>query len=487
MAVPIATIGLAVVVAAVTAVALSSRFPSGPFTVLEPDSGIDTDLLVLLLGLGLVALMPLAAVLVAVNRQAANLLAPVGADDRSSGFARQVARSGAPEPLVAAVRLTVDSGRGASYVPTRSVLVSTVVVVVVLTGGVVFAENLRALDRNPDRYGWRGEALAWADGGYGGFDPETSDTWLEGRDDIDGWRYVAGDRTVVDGRATPGLAYGPGSGDAADYEPVLTEGHAPTGPDEVVLGEETLASIDADVGDTVTLGIGEAAVRATVVGTAVFPVFGPALAVRTGLDEGAWVAPDAGVFDFVGTFGPAFNGLLLDLAPGADVAALDDAADGSELVVDGTDVDIFGVIEPTEVATTTDATRYQPALLGALAVTGLLSILLTLVTVVRRRRPDLSTYRVLGFTPGQLRATIAVQGLLFAVAAVVIGAPIGVALGRELWRRFADALGAVETTDVPWALVAAACGVVLLVGVVSAVPPAIAAGRGRLRPRDERA
>ncbi|HYF45679.1 MAG TPA: FtsX-like permease family protein [Acidimicrobiales bacterium] len=182
------------------------------------------------------------------------------------------------------------------------------------------------------------------------------------------------------------------------------------------------------------------------------------------------------MFDFVGQdYGPPYNGLLLDLEPGATVAPGTTEAG-----------DVFGVIEPIEVQATTDATRFEPAILGALGLTGLLSILLTLVAVVRRRRTELATYRVLGFTPAQLRATIGVLGLVFGAGALVVGVPIGVAAGRVLWQRFAETLGVVDLAEVAWSLVGLAAVAVVAVCLVSAAPPAIAAGRrrhGRERPR----
>jgi ABC-type antimicrobial peptide transport system permease subunit len=200
------------------------------------------------------------------------------------------------------------------------------------------------------------------------------------------------------------------------------------------------------------------------------------LALRTGLDVGAWVLPDAHAMDFVGTdFGPPFNGLLLDLEPGAVV-----------VTGDQTGVDIFGVLEPTEVTTVADAAGYEPAIIGLLGTAGLLAVLLVLVAVVRRRRDELAIYRVLGFSPRQLRATIAVQGVLFATAAAVIGLPVGVVVGRFLWRALADTLGVVVLTGTAWTRALLFGVAVLVVGALSSIPPALAAGRQRHTLRDER-
>lgn len=474
LAVPVATATLGALLATTIGWLASSRFPVGPFTALEPDPGRHGDLAVLGPSLVFLLVVPVGVTFLTASRETARLLRPTRPSDRSSRLTTLLARSGAPGPMTAAVRLTAP-GRGDSYVPTRSVLVSTVVIVAVLTAGLVFGENLRSLGERPERFGWAGDSLVMSDGGYGGFDEAGAEDYVASRDDITGWRLIAGDRTFIDGRPTPGLAYGPGEGRGLDYAPVLIEGRAPRGPGEVVLGRATLDASGRDIGDTVHLGPVAAGQEATIVGTAIFPTFGPLLAAHTGLGVGAWVDPRAGAFNFIGTdFGPPYNGLLLDLAAGV--------VPSSSLQ----EFDVFGVVQPTEVATTTDAVRYQPALVAALAVTGLLSILFTLTAVVRRRRTELGTYRVLGFTPRQLRATIGLQGLVFAGAAVLIGTPVGVVAGRQLWRQFAAALGVAETTDPATGPVAVAAVAVLAVGLLSAVVPAVVAGRHPHRPNDRR-
>lgn len=470
-------LGLGGLIAAGVALGFSASFPIGPFTVVEPDPGRQVDVLVLGLGLGALVLIPLAVLAMVARHEAQTLLAPAPSRPRPSRALQAVTRSGAPEPIVAAVRLTVDPGRGRSYVPTRSVLVSTTVVVIVLVTTIVFGANLQALGEDPEQFGWRGDAVLMTDGGYGTFDPDATREWLTGRPEVEGWRLVGGDRTSIDGRLTPGLAYGPSAGVGSSFEPVLTDGRAPATVDEVVLGAATLEAADVRVGDEVALGSGETERAVTVVGTAVFPVFGPALAIRTGLDTGVWMHPDAGAFDFLGLYGGVFNGLLVDVGPDADLGALDDALDTSPLVEDGADGDAFPTIQPTEVRSATDAVGYRTALILVLGSTAALSVMLTLAAVVRRRRADLGIYRCLGFTPRQLRASITAQGLLFALAALAVGTPVGIVLGRELWRRFAEVLGTVPGSEVPGRAIALAGAGVVITALLSAVPPAVAAGR----------
>jgi FtsX-like permease family len=485
LAVPAASVTAATVVAVVTALALSTAFPAGPHVDLEPNPGLSVDATVLLPGLALLVLLPVVAALVAARREAAaGVLHRADQDHRRSRLVSAVARSGAPSPAVASLRLTVEPGQGRSFVPTRSVLVSNAVVVVALVTTIVFAQNVDALGADPERYGFTGDGLMATDGGYGQFEPETVADWLATRTEVDGWRLGAADRTVVAGRATAGVAFGQAAGTGDALHPVLISGRAPDAG-EIVLGESTLAAIGADIGSTVPVGAGDAERDLTVVGTAVFPVLGPLLADKTGLDRGAWVAAeDVDVFERL-AFGPSpWNVVLLDLESEDGVAALNAVVDDAPVTPEDSDSDVVGVIEPAEVQTTTDAGGYRPAVIGVLGVVALTSTLLTLLAVVRRRRIDLAVYRVLGFRPRQLRASVALQGIWFGVAALVVGVPVGLVLGTQLWRWFADSLGVVPDPTVEWAPIAVAGAAVLGVGLLSAVAPAIAVGRQRQRPPD---
>ncbi len=483
LAVPGVALGLAVAVALTTALLLSRQFPTGPYQVLEPHPGFDADLTILLPGLVLVALVPLAAAAIAARQEAhAGLLQRVAGRVRRSRLVAAVSRSGAPSPVVASLRLTAEPGEGRTFVPTRSVLTSNTVVVVALITVIVFGGNLSALARDSERYGFVGNGVAVTDGGYGRLEPEAVGEWLNERDDVNGWRMVGADHTNVEGRDTPGLVYGPSHGSGERILPVLTEGRAPA-EGEVVLGTKTMAAIDAEIGSTITIGSGEAQRDVQVVGTAVFPVLGPVLSVRTGLDEGLWVAEeDDAVFDVLVSYGPVWNFAILDVASPDVVAALNDEVDASPITPEDSDSDVAGVIKPAEISTATDVGGYQVGLLSVLGVVGLLSTLLTLLAVVRRRRPDLAVYRVLGFRPWQLRSTITLQGLWFALAALVIGTPVGIVLGTQLWRLFTDKLGVVPDPEVVWGPVLVAAGVIVVVGLLSAVPPAVAVGRQRQRP-----
>jgi ABC-type antimicrobial peptide transport system permease subunit len=99
---------------------------------------------------------------------------------------------------------------------------------------------------------------------------------------------------------------------------------------------------------------------------------------------------------------------------------------------------------------------------------------------VRRRRRELGTYAAIGFRRGQLASTVAWQATTFAVIAVVIGLPLGVAAGRTVWILV---MGTIGTTTAPTvagaALAAVAVGAVIAANLVALVPARSAA---RTRP-----
>ena len=74
-----------------------------------------------------------------------------------------------------------------------------------------------------------------------------------------------------------------------------------------------------------------------------------------------------------------------------------------------------------------------------------------LLTGARRRAHDLAVMRALGLTPRQTAACVAWQATIIGAVALAIGVPLGLLVGREVWRLLTDALSFVYVgpLDVP--------------------------------------
>jgi hypothetical protein len=122
-----------------------------------------------------------------------------------------------------------------------------------------------------------------------------------------------------------------------------------------------------------------------------------------------------------------------------------------------------------------------PGLLAALvALIALGAVTHALASSVRRRRRDLAVLKTLGFVRGQVSATIAWQATTFAVVALALGLPLGVATGRWAWQLTAMQLGVDSGPVIPLLpLVTAAAGSVLAANLAAAIPRWVAS---RLRP-----
>jgi ABC-type lipoprotein release transport system permease subunit len=106
--------------------------------------------------------------------------------------------------------------------------------------------------------------------------------------------------------------------------------------------------------------------------------------------------------------------------------------------------------------------------LGLAAAAALAHLLLT---SVRRRRRDLAIFKTLGFTRRQVQGAVAWQATTIVAIGVLIGLPVGLALGRFGWNVYAHDLGVASEPILPVApaalLIPAA---IVLANVVAALP-----------------
>jgi hypothetical protein len=417
----------------VAAALVASRWmPIGAASYSEPRPGVSADWLIL--GPGWV----LAPALVAAGSAAAAALAlaarrrrPV---PRRSAVAAAAAAAGFGVPVVVGARFALEPGRGRAAVPVRPALLGAVAGVLGVLAAFTFSAGVSDATANPARFGQTWQlftSLGQSGQDFGPVSPVL--------------RAVAADRDVtgVGDARVGGAQSGHVSVESFTYAPVagtrvravLTGGRMPSAPDEIVLAPTTARDMHAATGSVVRLA-GAAGPRALTVTGIGFVPSGP----HNYYDDGAWLTP-AG-FDRL--FGGAhhafkFHVATVALRPGADVEAVAHRLTAKAAAIKGGQAFAFMPAPPLEqVQAVRDVAALPLALSAFLAVLAIGAVGHALSIAVRRRRHELAVLRALGLTRRQSRLVIVTQATLLAVIGLAFGIPLGIALGRILWRAAAD-------------------------------------------------
>lgn len=96
-----------------------------------------------------------------------------------------------------------------------------------------------------------------------------------------------------------------------------------------------------------------------------------------------------------------------------------------------------------------------------------------LVAVIARRRRQFAVLKVLGMYRRQVASTLCWQSLTVAVVGVVLGVPLGVAVGRFVWHDFAIKLGVVPVNVVNVTSLLVSAVLIVVGGVLLSLVPAI--------------
>ena len=414
------------------AIVASRWMPIGVASIAEPHPGIDADWLVLAPGWVLVPLLVLAgsAAAAAVALAAGRRQAP----QRRSAIAAALAAVNFPVPLVVGARFALEPGRGRSSVPVRSALVGAVAGVLGVLAAFTFSAGVSDAASHPERFGQTWQLNTFL--GFNGQDFGPASRVL---------RAVAADRDVtgVDDARIGGAQSGQVSIESFTYAPVggkrpavvLTAGRMPARPDEIVLAPTTAQDLNAGTGSVVRLtGGGTAAKPVRVTGIGFVPS-GP----HNGYADGAWLTP--GGYDRIfhgANYAFKFHVATVSLRPGADVQAVARRLDAAAAAIPGGKVFTFTPPDPLpEIQTIKDLELLPLALSAFLALLAVSAVGHALATAVRRRRHDLAVLRALGMTRQQARLVVTTQASLLAVIGLVFGVPLGIALGRVIWRAVA--------------------------------------------------
>jgi ABC-type lipoprotein release transport system permease subunit len=222
---------------------------------------------------------------------------------------------------------------------------------------------------------------------------------------------------------------------AGSMGPIIEQGRTAAASDDVVLGPAIARSIGADVGDSVTVATGEQ-------GDQVYTVSGIGrISDGDETDLAFFTTPD-GLTRLGGPDSTNVNGAFVRLG---DI----DAAGRARLA----DLGFVPATPPSRVANLGQIGSVPKLLAVALALLGLGGVIHGLLVAGDRRRGDIAVARALGFTRGQAASTIRWQGFAITAIAVVIGLPLGVVVGKLIWKQIADGVGAVDLVTIPWPVI----------------------------------
>jgi hypothetical protein len=385
--------------------------------------------------------------------------------------ARAASAGGLRPAVVMGARIALETGHGASAVPVRPALAGAAVGVAGVVAAVTFGATVDHLFATPRLWGAQFDGVLEAGGNMES--AERIAKQVAGRSEVAAvavfrsaeLKLVAGGRNATMETETVDARRGA-------MPPVLLEGRAPEGPDEVALGLGVLKSLQLRQGDTVRADGLAGPVMLRVVGSHVHP----------GVDEvdrGVLLSPkgfEALVdFDAQVADARALAGVRIRFAPGVDVdAAIARLGDTFSVAYRGkapSNVDNLDELGPLP--------SVLAAFLGALAATAALH---ALVSGTRSRRRDLAVLRALGFVPGQVRGVVRWQALMVAAVGLLVGLPLGFAAARALWSRVAAGVGVLDESATPWLMLALTVVGTLVAAVVIAAGPGRAAAR--VRPAD---
>jgi len=462
----------AIVVARVLAIAVAGALLAAVIAVLgaqlallplarkaELDPGAHVDLTVLLVGTATIVLFALL-----VGWWSART-ALVGPRRRAPRRGRSTAAVGGPVgalPVPATLGVRLGLQRASRAIPPWATIAASALTVALLTGALTFTTNLQRVLDEPHRYGWNWDVKLGAPGL-----PDIGDFVVPAlRRDPRVRAASAGTVTQIDaGRARIDvLALERVKGVAL---PTIVDGRAPARPDEIALGARSMRTLGTRLGGTVRARIGTRTVRLYVVGRSVLPEFGDAgqlgtgsLMTRRGIER---LLPGAPTNVFLVRFAPSVA-----------------SGEGVRMARAVEPIPTHFQARPEDLIELSHGGGLLATLIVLLAVLGFAGLLHALLTSVRGRIGDFAVLRVLGLRRGQTRATVVWQTVTLALAALLVGLPLGSVAGRWAWLTFADGLGVADDARflAPVAFLVIAAGA-LLVAVAAAVLPAAVASRAR--------
>jgi ABC-type lipoprotein release transport system permease subunit len=391
---------------------------------------------------------------------------------------RAAAQARLPAPALIGIRHAFERGRDGQ--PVGTALLGMVMAVAALCATGVFGASLTHLLSSPALYGAPFQAY-FANDGEPGSQAKVNGPLLKSLQEDRAMKQITVGAFVevnVNGKHVRTIAMTPVRGPALLS---ALDGRLPRGDRDIMLGVATMRATGARVGGTVRVTVTDPDGKPHV---ASFRVIGRASlnAGTGGLGNGAVMTTSA----FVNAQCPAGpnkrsacrnsvkNGLptvvLVRAAPGAaGNAALARHAGKYPTLT-------YLPAEPAVLVNFGESVNFPLLFAVALSLFGAATLLHLLLVSVARRRVEASLLKALGFVRRQVAAAVCWQATVVALVGIAVGAPLGIATGKVLWRVFATNFGVVPVAVVEPVLIAAlAAGVLAGANLLAAVPALLAA------------
>ena len=306
--------------------------------------------------------------------------------------------------------------------------------------------SLHRLVDTPARYGWV------ADFAVIDVRPEVLDE-LAGDDRLAAVTPIVSSSLDVDGERLQ--AYAQEDGGDRPFWTVL-EGRLPAGAGEVVLSPRAARRLGLEVGDRATVAGPAGARDAAVVGLGVGPVL-------SGERADEQVLANAEDLSRLGA-AQSFRDAMVQVAPGHDPAAVADSYAGR--------YELSRQEPPGDVANLEQLGALPEVLAWFMAAVAGVALVHALVVSAARRRRDLAVLRAMGLSRRQVTAAVTTMAAVLAGVGLLVGVPLGAALGRLVWWLVADAVGVATDTRQAVAAIVLVVPVMLAAAVVVAWWPA---------------
>jgi len=390
---------------------------------------------------------------------------------------RAAARVRLPAPALIGIRHALERGRDGQ--PVGTALLGTVMAVAALCATGVFGASLTHLISTPALYGEPFQAYFGSDGTPNSQAVVNGPLLKSLKKDSALERITLGAfvEVNVNGTHVRTVAMTPVRG-----APLLSalDGRLPRGGRDIMLGPATMRATGARVGGNVRVTVAD---PDGVPHETSFRVVGRASmnAGTGGLGNGAVMTTSA----FVSAQCPAGpkqstcqDSVQSSLGTVVLVRAAPGAAGNAALTqyVGKYPTLTYRPAKPTVLVNFGESVNFPLLLAVALSVFGAATLLHLLLVSVARRRVEAGLLKALGFVRRQVAAAVCWQATAVALVGIAVGAPLGIATGKVLWRVFATNFGVVPVAVVEPVLIAAlAVGVLAGANLLAAVPALLAA------------